>query len=125
MVPQNLAIPKGSLILVSGANGFIGSHVVDQLLQLDYNVRGTVRDEKPWLNKVFDDKYGKGRFETVVVPTIEKEGAFDDVLDGVSGFIHVVRLKLRHPTYMHGLTWMTRLQMFQWDQTRTRLSQSQ
>lgn len=94
MVLQNLAIPKGSLVLVSGANGFIGSHVVDQLLQLGYNVRGTVRNEKPWLNKVFDDKYGKGRFETVVVPTIEKEGAFDHVLDDVSGFIHVVRLVL-------------------------------
>jgi len=35
-------IPPGSKILVTGANGFIGSNVVDQLLSLGYFVRGTI-----------------------------------------------------------------------------------
>ncbi|CAM1507574.1 Fc.00g072150.m01.CDS01 [Cosmosporella sp. VM-42] len=89
MTPTNVALPKGSLILVTGANGYIGSHVVDRLLKDGYNVRGTIRTEKPWLVELFEGRYGKGRFEAVIVPGIEAEGAFDQVTEGVSGFIHV------------------------------------
>ncbi|KAL9008663.1 MAG: hypothetical protein Q9173_006235 [Seirophora scorigena] len=39
------AIPIGSLVLVTGISGCIGSHVADQLLQAGYRERGTVRDE--------------------------------------------------------------------------------
>jgi nucleoside-diphosphate-sugar epimerase len=35
------AIPKGSLVLVTGANGHIGSRVADQLREAGYHVRGT------------------------------------------------------------------------------------
>lgn len=37
------ALLPGSRILVTGANGYIASHVVDQLLALRYVVRGTIR----------------------------------------------------------------------------------
>lgn len=90
MAPSDLALPKGSLVIVSGANGYIGSHIVDQLLELGYNVRGTVRAEKPWLNEMFEEKYGKGRFETAVVPTMNVPEAFDEAVKGAAGFIHVV-----------------------------------
>jgi uncharacterized protein YbjT (DUF2867 family) len=33
------------LVLVTGANGFVGSHCVLQLLQLGYSVRATVRNQ--------------------------------------------------------------------------------
>lgn len=33
-------------MLVTGSSGFIGSHIVDQLLLAGYTVRGTVRSEK-------------------------------------------------------------------------------
>lgn len=94
MAPTNLAFPKASLVLVTGANGYIGSHIVDQLLHLGYNVRGTVRNEKPWLNKLFEDKYGQNRFETCVVPSLDDAGAFVKAAKGASGFIHVVSLIL-------------------------------
>lgn len=41
----------GSLVVVTGANCNISSHVVDQLLQRGYRVRGIVRDvsKSQWL----------------------------------------------------------------------------
>lgn len=77
-------IQKGSTVLVTGANGFIGSHIVDQLLQLDYKVRGTVRTEAKgkWVQDFFDNKYGQGKLELVVVPAMGVKGAFDDAVKG-------------------------------------------
>ena len=65
MSERSYAIPKGSTILGTGVTGYIGSNIVDVLLDLGYNVRGTVRSEKPWLGKLFTEKYGPGRFESV------------------------------------------------------------
>lgn len=90
MAPKIYAIPKGSLILVTGANSYIGSHIIDLLLELGYNVRGTVRSPKPWLNELFEKKFGNNRFETAIIPVLEKEGALDDTMSGVSGIVHVV-----------------------------------
>ena len=90
------AIAPGSKILVIAANCYIGTHIVDILLGLGFSVRGTVRASKPWLNKYFDDKYGQGKFESVVIERMEDEGAFDDASDGVSAIILVVsKLALR------------------------------
>ncbi|KAI9698119.1 MAG: hypothetical protein M1836_004121 [Candelina mexicana] len=97
MDPSNYSIPRGSLILVTGANGYIASHVVDILLQLGYRVRGTVRAAKPWLDRFFEHRYGggeeneKGAFESVVVPALEKEEAWSrsDVMEGVRGVVHI------------------------------------
>ena len=83
-------ISKGSLILVTGANGYIASHVINILLQEGFNVRGTVRAPKPWLNRYFDETYGEGRLETVPVPSMDEPGVWNQVMDGVSGVIHLV-----------------------------------
>ena len=87
-------LPKGSLILVTGANGFVASHVVDRLLEDGFNVRGTVRsvEKGTWLHQVFGSKYGKGRFETVVVPDMEVNGAFDAAVKGVAGICHTASI---------------------------------
>lgn len=77
-------VPKGSLVLVTGANGFIGSHIVDQLLQAGYNVRGTVRTEAKgqWVKEYFGKKYSNQNLELVVVPDMATKGAFNEAVKG-------------------------------------------
>lgn len=89
MSPLNFALPSGSLVLVTGANGFIGSHVVNTFLELGYRVRGTVREPKPWLDDFFTNKYGVGKFESAVVPQIDVADAFKECIKGVAGVVHV------------------------------------
>jgi len=81
------AVPQGSLILVSGASGFIAVHLCSHLLMNGYRVRGTVRstEKGEYLKKLFD---GVGEFEYVIVEDIAKPGAFDDAVKGVDGIAH-------------------------------------
>ena len=79
------SLPPGSLILVTGVNGLIGSHVANQLLAYNYHVRGTVRNlkENAWMVPFFEKKFNrKGRFELVEVNEMADEGAFDSVMRG-------------------------------------------
>ena len=99
MAPLNFngkdpAIPLGSLILVTGANGYIGSHICDQLLQAGYKVRGAARDtsKAEWLHELFDRTYGPHRFESSIIPDMAKEGAFDEACKDVKGICHVASI---------------------------------
>jgi hypothetical protein len=114
---EQLAIPKDWLILVTGANSwqgawhlhcllrqpikrpggiesmltFTGMHIVDQLLEHGYRVRGTVRDAEKavWTSKFFKEKYGIGRYTTAIIPDMAKQCAFDIAIRGCAGIIHV------------------------------------
>lgn len=79
-----MSLPKNSIILVTGANGYIASHIVDQLLIAGYRVRGTVRSEEKIksLSEIWEKKFGYGRFELITVADISKDGAFDDAVEG-------------------------------------------
>ncbi|KAI0861221.1 hypothetical protein F4860DRAFT_173490 [Xylaria cubensis] len=89
---SNPTIPLGSTILVTGANGLIASTLVDQLLAAGYYVRGTVRDAKrcQWLRSTLDSRHGPGHLELVEVPDINKMGAWDAAVQGVSGIAHII-----------------------------------
>ncbi|CDM27381.1 hypothetical protein DTO013E5_8495 [Penicillium roqueforti] len=88
---QNYVIPPGSKVLVTGANGYIASHIVKALLDLGYLVRGTVRTPMPWLAEYFERQCGLGRFELIVVSDFQQPDAFDESVKGVSGVIHVAQ----------------------------------
>ncbi|KAH8732604.1 hypothetical protein GQ44DRAFT_755094 [Phaeosphaeriaceae sp. PMI808] len=86
-----VVVKPGATVFVTGVNGLIGSHVVDQLLVRGYHVRGAVRDvgKTKWLKEYFDDKYTDARFELVSVPDMTAQGCYDDLVEGAEGFIHV------------------------------------
>ncbi|KAJ5762070.1 NAD(P)-binding protein [Penicillium nucicola] len=84
------AISPGCLILVSGANGYIGSHIVDILLSKGFRVRGTTRTKKEGLERYFENKYGKGVFETIIFATLDDLDACTQAVNGVSGVVHLV-----------------------------------
>lgn len=77
-------------VFVSGANGFIGQHTVQQLLEAGYTVIGSVRSQekgKKLLTALKSDK-----FSFVVIPNIADVGAFDKVLDDnkqITTFLHI------------------------------------
>ena len=82
------AIPKGSIVLITGVNGFISSHIADQLLEAGYRVRGTTRNiEKiKALKELWENKYGPDQVEFVVVEDMSTEGAFNEAVKGITIF---------------------------------------
>ncbi|KAK1595614.1 LOW QUALITY PROTEIN: uncharacterized protein LY79DRAFT_588592 [Colletotrichum navitas] len=91
---ENPAIPKDSVVLITGANGFIASHVVHQLIQYGY--------KHAWLSAYFDKTYGKGHFELLCVPDMTAGNAFDEAIKrlwsiGVSAFIYMASVKNLDP----------------------------
>ena len=88
---HSYAVPPGTLIVVTGANGLIGSHVVDQLLLAGFKVRGIVRSLKKawWMEDFFNNQYGPGLLSLLEVPNMAAAGADDDVLHGAVGVCHV------------------------------------
>ncbi|KAI5370434.1 Putative NAD-dependent epimerase/dehydratase, NAD(P)-binding domain superfamily [Septoria linicola] len=91
MTANNKAIPVGSLVLVTGINGYIASHVADQLLKRGYRVRGTARSTEK-LNAIV--KTLKARtpgavVEGVVIEDMQADGAFAQAVQDAAGVIHV------------------------------------
>ncbi|ETN42403.1 uncharacterized protein HMPREF1541_01557 [Cyphellophora europaea CBS 101466] len=85
---QDLALPLNSLILVTGATGFIASHVVRELLSLGFRVRGTVRSEaKGETSRGTHDHHP--RYSTAVVPDVAAPDAFATAIRDVDGVVHL------------------------------------
>ncbi|KAA8632208.1 hypothetical protein SMACR_01477 [Sordaria macrospora] len=69
-ITQDPFIPLNSLILLTGINGLIGSHIANQLLSAGYRVRGTVRSKSrcTWVKPFFASRHGANRLELIEVP---------------------------------------------------------
>lgn len=88
-------IPKGSVVLVTGATGFVASHITRQLLERGYKVRGTVRDvsKATWLTEEsFSPLATPENLELVAVPDLAVPHAFDEAVKGVSAIAHVATI---------------------------------
>ena len=84
-------VPPGGLVLVTGVNGFLGSHVANELLGLGYKVRGTVRssDKAAGVTQAMTERHPSAPFEAVVIPDQYDRAAWDELLKGVDGIAHV------------------------------------
>jgi CDP-glucose 4,6-dehydratase len=69
---------KNKNILVTGAAGLVGSHLVEKLLELKSNVIGTVRSENP--NSYFIEKKLDKKIITVVCDIKDKERILDIIV---------------------------------------------
>lgn len=77
------------LVLVTGVSGFLGSHVVDQLLKAGYRVRGTARSAKVVaVQEAFSSQPEGDRVEIIGIDDIIG-GDFTKALEGVTGVLHL------------------------------------
>jgi uncharacterized protein YbjT (DUF2867 family) len=72
-------------ILITGASGFVATHVVKAFLEHGYQVRGTVRSEQTAVNvrKTFLEY--SDRLSFTIVEDMAQPGAFDEAVRGVNG----------------------------------------
>ncbi|KAF4847748.1 putative uncharacterized oxidoreductase [Colletotrichum siamense] len=78
-------------VLITGANGYLGLHVIDQALKRGYNVRGTVRSQKAAdkVRATFPNDYGS-RLTTIFIEDLTKPELFHDAFDQTTiGVVHV------------------------------------
>ncbi|EMR66145.1 putative aldehyde reductase protein [Eutypa lata UCREL1] len=96
---DQFVVPKGSTVLITGVNGFIGSNIADQFLTFGFKVRGTTRslEKNAWVSTLFNKKYGPGNFELVAVPDMVAQDAFIEAAKGVSAIVHTASIFTMDP----------------------------
>ncbi|KAI1868186.1 hypothetical protein JX265_007009 [Neoarthrinium moseri] len=83
----DLVLPRGSVILVTGATGFIASNFIVEALEAGYKVRGTARSTgKAQKTK---DVFKSPNYDAIVVPDMEAEGGFNEAVKGVDAIVHM------------------------------------
>ncbi|KAF9517336.1 hypothetical protein BS47DRAFT_1483305 [Hydnum rufescens UP504] len=82
-----VAITSGT-VLITGGSGFIGAWIVKSAVDRGYSVVAAVRTEAQgkFLVNRFPEYHGKVAY--VIVPDIEKDGAYDDVVKNMDAIIH-------------------------------------
>ncbi|PLB50384.1 NAD(P)-binding protein [Aspergillus steynii IBT 23096] len=76
------------LILVTGATGFIGAHIVDALLSRGLRVRGATRSLAKGSAMIQARPQPAGQLEFVQIEDFEKPGGLVEAVQGVDGVIH-------------------------------------
>lgn len=73
----------------TGATGFIGAHVVDELLRRGIKVRGTTRSLAKAQQMLRDRPEHAHNLEFQVLGDLATGGVFDEAVKGVDAIIHI------------------------------------
>ncbi|KAK8087396.1 hypothetical protein PG994_002370 [Apiospora phragmitis] len=95
MTTPEVSIPKGSLVLITGATGYVAPHTIKQFLERGYRVRGAIRDlpSAAWLTEdVFKPFADSGFLELVHVLDLGAKHAFDQAIRGASAIVHIASI---------------------------------
>lgn len=83
---------------MTGATGFIGAHVVDNLLAKGLKVRGSTRSIKKGEEMKAARPLYASQLDFVVVEDFTKIGVFDSVMEGIDAVIHVASVRYLQQT---------------------------
>ncbi|KAI1764533.1 NAD dependent epimerase/dehydratase [Hypoxylon sp. FL1150] len=76
-------------VLVTGATGFIGAHVVDNLLRRGLKVRGATRSLEKGQAMIEARPQFRGKLDFAQIDDFEKLGVFTDAVKDIDAVIHV------------------------------------
>jgi len=87
----SIALVFGDCVVVTGATGFVASHVIEQLFQRGHVVHGTVRDPLNVKKTAFLRELEKKYDATLKLfkADLLEPNPFDLAVEGCSGFLHV------------------------------------
>lgn len=80
-------------MLVTGATGFIGAHIVDELLRRGIKVRGTTRSSAKADKMLLARPEYAERLELLVTTDLTTPGVFDEAIQGVDAIIHTASVR--------------------------------
>ncbi|KAH0521791.1 hypothetical protein TsFJ059_005729 [Trichoderma semiorbis] len=80
---------SGSLVFITGATGYIGTHLVGDVLKAGHRVRVAVRSQEK--SQLIKELYPSAadKIEYAVVPDMSQPSAYQDALKGVSYVFHL------------------------------------
>lgn len=83
-----MSSPSKQTILVTGASGFVASHIIKTFLTSGYQVRGTIRSTSAIPSIQAAQGALASNLSFSIITDLTLPGALDEALDGVSGVIH-------------------------------------
>lgn len=95
VMPRSL-IQLSSHVLVTGATGFIGAHIIDLLLNRGVKVTGTARSESKAseMSVQHAQHTNEGSFRMILTGDLTEPNAFDEAIKDVDAVIHTASVSM-------------------------------